>query len=140
MLHIRCERLQRPSEAGVSDGSTDTLDGRRSYPATRPDIPRRQAPKTSPEVPTGDTQDENPNEMHEKGADDRGFLLPFLSERLTEQGKFVFGTAERHQSSGTVLLRRSARTLTRQSRRSRPEVPRGRYCAGPSSRTPRRAL
>ena len=42
---IHCERLQRPSEAGVSDGSTDTLDGRRRYPATRPDV---HAPKTFP--------------------------------------------------------------------------------------------
>ncbi len=40
MLHVRCERLQHPSEAGVSDGPTDTLDGRRSYPGTRPDILR----------------------------------------------------------------------------------------------------
>ena len=36
-----------------------------------------------------------------KGAGDRGFLPPFLSERLTGRGKFVFGTAERRQSSGT---------------------------------------
>ena len=47
VLHIRCKRLERPSEAGVSVGSTDTLYGRRELSGDSPHIPRRQAPKTS---------------------------------------------------------------------------------------------